>query len=141
MFNPYDKEILKVYGPYVRTYRGCRPRRTVIIRFTDRTQTSTAYARWLMCQHLQRKLNDSEQVDHIDDDCFNDELDNLQLLTRSENIKKHNIGKPSPLKGVERGWRHGTMYGWLRKKCVCELCGDARAAHNKKRNASRRKKK
>lgn len=47
------------------------------------------YARWLMTQHLGRKLDRSEQVDHIDEDPMNDSIDNLQILSQKENLEKH----------------------------------------------------
>lgn len=46
------------------------------------------YSRFLMGQELGRKLEYDETVDHIDEDFTNDDLDNLQVITRSENAKK-----------------------------------------------------
>jgi predicted nucleic-acid-binding Zn-ribbon protein len=42
-----------------------------------------------MEQHLGRELTDSETVDHIDGDFSNDNIENLQVLSRIENIKKY----------------------------------------------------
>lgn len=47
------------------------------------------YAKFLMENHLKRFLDpDTETVDHINNDCSDDRIENLQLLTRSENAKK-----------------------------------------------------
>ncbi len=39
---------------------------------------------------------------------------------------------------VERGFRHGSFYGWLNKKCQCHVCLTAKWAFHDKRNAGRR---
>lgn len=38
---------------------------------------------------LNRHLSYDEEVDHIDENKLNDSIDNLQILSKSENIKKH----------------------------------------------------
>jgi uncharacterized Zn-finger protein len=45
--------------------------------------------RYVMEQHLGRKLLRNEVVHHIDENKKNNELTNLQLLTNSEHAKKH----------------------------------------------------
>ena len=45
------------------------------------------YHRWVMEQHLGRKLTRSEVIHHIDGDPHNNNIENLQLLTQSEHIK------------------------------------------------------
>jgi hypothetical protein len=45
-----------------------------------------------MCQKENRILEDWEEVDHIDDNTMNDNIDNLQILTRTENERKKKIG-------------------------------------------------
>lgn len=51
----------------------------------------TSYARYLMSVKMGRYLNDdgSETVDHIDNDPTNDDINNLQILSQSDNIKKY----------------------------------------------------
>lgn len=65
-------------------------RMTVALYNDHKDRSSTAYARYLMSVKLGRYLTEFEQVDHIDEDKTNDSLENLQLLTRSENIRKQN---------------------------------------------------
>ena len=45
--------------------------------------------RWLMEQHLGRKLERHEHVHHRDGDTHNNDLSNLELLTKSEHFKVH----------------------------------------------------
>lgn len=74
---------MKVYGPYT----NYQDRKFVIIRTNGKNKT-TQYARYLLEQHLGRSLSSSETVDHIDGNFRNDSLDNLQILSRADNIRK-----------------------------------------------------
>ena len=67
------------------------PRRTLLLVRNDGTQTSTAYARYLMSIHLGRYLEKYEQVDHKDDNKLNDVIDNLQILSQKENNEKRDL--------------------------------------------------
>jgi hypothetical protein len=74
---------MKIYGPYSR-----KDRRIVVIHYDDGTKSTMQYAKFLMEQHLGRKLNpDKETIDHVDGNAFNDDLSNLQILPRSEHSK------------------------------------------------------
>ena len=46
------------------------------------------------------------------------ELDKCQLLCKTHHIEK----TQREFSGEERGFQHGTMYGWMKKKCVCDEC-------------------
>jgi len=52
-------------------------------------RTTKSWARYAMEVHLGRFLSKKEQVDHIDEDKTNDDITNLQILTRKENNLKH----------------------------------------------------
>lgn len=98
------------------------------------------YARWLMQEHLGRKLEPWEHVDHKDENRLNDLIENYQILTLAENTRKSWEANPTAHgRGVERGWTHGTVYGWMQKRCDCEVCGKARREWNDARNEQRRK--
>lgn len=56
-------------------------------------RTTISYARYLMSVHLGRKLKKIETVDHINGDKLNDSLENLQILSNEDNIKKSARGK------------------------------------------------
>lgn len=55
-------------------------------------------ARFRMQEHLGRILDPEEEVDHIDEDKTNDELSNLQILTKAENLKKAHTKYIDPTK-------------------------------------------
>lgn len=83
------RTIKKVYGPYTRR----DGRKHVIILFTNGTRDTVSYPKFLMEQHLGRKLEDWETVDHINDDFTDDRLENLQILSRADNVKKSAKGE------------------------------------------------
>ena len=80
---------MKIYGPYLRKDN----RLIIVINHGDRMQT-LSYPKYLMEQHLGRKLLPHETVDHIDNNPLNNDLSNLQVLSLAENIKKsHPVAK------------------------------------------------
>jgi|ERR1044071_2543272 len=75
---------MKVYGPYLR-----KDGRKHVILYDGKTKKTVSYPKWLMQNLLGRELDSNlETVDHKDEDFTNDSYDNLQLLTRRENIQK-----------------------------------------------------
>lgn len=95
-------------------------------------------SRFLMEKNLGRRLARTEHVDHVDEDKTNDCLENLQVLSIGDHARKTRSGKRSPLKGVDRGWKHGTRYGWDNKECACDECAAVKRMHMDRRNADRR---
>jgi hypothetical protein len=64
-------------------------RRSVCL-YNNREQRKTiSYARYLMSVKMVRYLLEDEHVDHIDNNCYNDCIENLQILTRKENRAKY----------------------------------------------------
>lgn len=55
----------------------------------NKKRTTISYARYLMSVQEKRILNSNEHVDHKDEDKTNDIIDNLQILTLSENNFKN----------------------------------------------------
>lgn len=49
--------------------------------------------RWLMEQHLGRKLETWESVHHKDENPRNNDIDNLEIMSKSEHSKMHAIGR------------------------------------------------
>jgi len=76
---------MRIYGPYK---SGTSPRLFVIRIDEHGNRETTSYARHLMEEHLGRELDPDETVDHIDGDPMNDALDNLQLMSMGDNIRK-----------------------------------------------------
>ena len=52
-------------------------------------QRRISYSKWLMEQRLGRKLESNEIVYHIDGDKYNNELSNLEVITRTELLKRN----------------------------------------------------
>ncbi|AFU63643.1 hypothetical protein [Salmonella phage SSE121] len=81
----YLDKIRKVLGLYVRD----DGRQHVIIYLYDGMQMTRSYPKYLMEMHLGRELDpDLETVDHIDRDVNNNNISNLQVLTRKANAEK-----------------------------------------------------
>jgi hypothetical protein len=74
---------MKVYGPYFR-----KDGRQHVIISVDGKKKTVSYPRYLMQQVINRELTDLETVDHIDGDFTNNDLSNLQILTREANASK-----------------------------------------------------
>lgn len=79
-----EKKILMVYGPYISKRDG---RKRVIIVYDDKSKTTRSLARF-MYEQENGKIDPALTVDHVDENPFNDVMENFQLLTRSENAKK-----------------------------------------------------
>jgi hypothetical protein len=75
---------MKIYGPYF--YKtGNQIRRLVIKIADDGTRRTQSYARYLLEEQLGRELGPDEEADHIDEDCLNDDISNLRVLSLREN--------------------------------------------------------
>ncbi len=75
---------MKIYGPY--TAKDGRQR---IVLYENGKRTTVSYPKYLLEQKLGRSLLPDETCDHIDGDFANNSLDNLQVLSRVDNIRKH----------------------------------------------------
>ena len=71
---------------YLRTSKDKRKRVDLINSKSHRTTIS--YARYLVCVSLGYELSSEFEVDHIDTDCTNDSINNLQVLTIEEHRRK-----------------------------------------------------
>lgn len=88
--NPFEK--CKVYK---KIWHKNEKRFIVVIRKKDGVLTSMSYARYLMCLKEGRWLKKDEDVDHINGKKDDDRIENLQILSKKENIKKYrNLDKP-----------------------------------------------
>lgn len=94
-----EKILLKVFGPYI-----CKDgRKRVVFYFNDKSTSSMSYARYLY-QIEKGEIDKELTVDHIDENRENDVIENLQPLTRLENIQKAILNG----KMKETEWFEGT---------------------------------
>lgn len=63
-------------------------RRRVDLVNNSKDRTTISFARYLVCVDRGSLLPDGYEVDHIDRDCSNDALDNLQVLSVEEHKEK-----------------------------------------------------
>ncbi len=73
-----------VNGPYTHD----NGRKFVILTSGKHFRKTTSYARYLMEENLGRLLTDKEEVDHINGDFTDDRLENLQIISKADNIRK-----------------------------------------------------
>lgn len=52
-------------------------------------QRRVSYSKWLMEKELGRKLENNEVVYHIDGNSLNNDISNLEIITRSELLKRN----------------------------------------------------
>lgn len=75
---------MKIYGPYLRKDN----RMHVIFVYKNGRKKTQSYPRFLMENHLGRKLKKHETIDHINNNFQDNRIENLQILSLSENVKK-----------------------------------------------------
>ncbi len=80
--NPWNGYL--VNGPYLHE----NGRRFVILTCGKHIRKTTSYARYLMEKSLGRILTNTEEVDHINEDFTDDRLENLQVISKLENIER-----------------------------------------------------
>ena len=138
---------MKLEAPYCYDYKqgylidGSESRKMVVLIANDGSKHCTSYARYLMTVNRGSYLKDNETVDHIDENKSNDCIENLQILSLEENIKKH-------ASFIKQSYEHGTYRMYHTGKCRCELCKQAKhdslaryyAKHRDEINRRRRQK-
>lgn len=77
---------MKVYGPYTRD-----DGRQHVVLYHNGHRKSVSYPKWLW-EQTHSALNGEETIDHIDGNPLNNDLSNLQVLSRGDNIRKSHPG-------------------------------------------------
>lgn len=75
-------------------YKQKDGRKFIVYKGEDNKYHSKAYARYLMEQHLGRKLTNEEEVHHKDHNKMNDVIENLEVKNKTAHRQEHNI-KPT----------------------------------------------
>lgn len=84
-YGPLPFTDYKIYGPIFSKKEG----RNIIVLFrSNKDRTSISYAKFLMSIKVGRRLLREEQVDHINNKKNDDRIENLQILTKRQNILK-----------------------------------------------------
>ena len=72
-------------------YKQKDGRKFIVYKGEDNKYHSKAYARYLMEQHLGRKLTNEEEVHHKDYNKMNDIIENLEVKNKTAHRREHNI--------------------------------------------------
>lgn len=136
---PYNQT--KIYGPYTRKDK----RQHVILLLPSGKSKTVSYPKFLMEQYLGRLLKSDETVDHVDGDFTNNNLDNLQVLSRKEHCKldaKRNkeqwflcgvCGKKFPLSGKRLSDAYQNRKNSNKKGPFCSRRCAGKASHDIKK--------
>jgi len=81
--------------------RGLSPKTT--IRLVWRNGKKVLEHRWIMEQHMGRKLKKNEHVHHINGDPLDNRLENLEVVEAGEHLRRHNQKYPDYKQCVECG--------------------------------------
>jgi hypothetical protein len=73
-----------VYGPYTR-----RDKRQVVVLYNQKERITISYPKFLMENHLGRRLKANEEVHHKDKNVENNVLDNLEVIDYIEHLEFH----------------------------------------------------
>ncbi len=117
---------IKLEYPYNEAYRfgylvtNPENRKNIILYNSCKDRTTVSYSRYLMTIKEKRFLESWEQVDHINEDKTDDRIENLQILSSSENLKKHRHFK---------GIFGQTMFDFICPICSKEFQLTARQSH------------
>lgn len=129
--------VVRVLGPYLRKPPDSCAGRNVIhlVRESGRRECKL-YSRYLMEKHLGYTLSKDLHVHHKNENYADDRLENLEVVDAKEHSKRH-FSDLKFAKWNSRGWAHGTIDGYQKKKCRCAACTQANAGFNAKRRERR----
>ena len=137
---------IKLEFPYKTRYKfgylvtNTENRRTLVLYNSKEDRTSTQYARYLLAVSLGRFLTEEEQVDHIDGDKTNNSIDNLQILSKRDNILKSNklsdVEMTCPVCKINFTKTRSELRGKLEKAfnndvCCSRTCGGIKSKQTK----------
>lgn len=115
---------MKINGPYTYNSGPNEGRQYVNITRDDGSRTTCLYSRYLY-EQAHGPIPDGMEVDHVDGDKTNDVIENLQLLTKPENVRKHAIEN-----------REVEMVSFICPQCGDEASKPARHVRHNRKNGS-----
>lgn len=74
----------EIYGPYL-----CEDGRVRIVLRENKVTTTISYPKYLMEINLGRRLQEDEEVHHVDEDPANNSLDNLEIMNERSHKLLH----------------------------------------------------
>lgn len=90
-------ELTKYYKDkgYVKGYLlvNKEPRRLIVLVHDDGIKKTMSYARYLYSSYIGSDIPHEMEVDHINNDKMDDRIENYQLLSKAENIRKNHPKK------------------------------------------------
>ncbi len=132
---------IKTQYPWSQWYNKCHVyldnrsnRRMVYLSSNNGKKQTTTFARYLYAVHLGEMIPDHLEVDHVNNDCTDDRVENFQLLTHEENLKKYHDYRISTLQEeykniVDQINKKHYFYNKLKfipnttqVECRCSLC-------------------
>lgn len=81
----YGRKLMSILGPYVQPKNK---RLNVVLYFSNGKRKTISYPKFVMEIHLERLIIEPETIDHIDCDFYNNDVSNLVIVSRSDNVKK-----------------------------------------------------
>lgn len=75
----YDE--CKLYGPY---NSGKDGRLRAVLVYPNKRKVTISYPKYIMERHLNRKLENYEDIDHIDGNYLNNDISNLRIVLHGE---------------------------------------------------------
>lgn len=112
-----EEKILEIYPEFdtIKENKRSKDGRIRVTLSNSKTKITTTKqkAKLVLESKLERRLTENETVDHIDNDKTNDDVSNLQILSREENARKGALGNTHCLgyKQSEDVKRKGTKNG------------------------------
>lgn len=112
------------------------PRRVATLKYSNGDLKSMSYARYLYTSHYHVDIEDGFEVDHVNNDKMDDRIENLQILSKSENIVKSHmkrimVERICPICGRKFMYRKRDLCGHP-NPCCSRRCGGIKSYYGVK---------
>ena len=104
------------------------PRRVAILYRPDKTSKTYSYAKYLYTSYYEIEIPEGYHVDHINNNKLDDRIENYQLLSKTDNIRKSHRQKEfitliCPVCGKEFQYRKRNLSCGHVNPCCSRKCG------------------